>query len=89
MKRIKSLLVLIFLVSNFLQKNLDAQGIFTGINNTVVTVPCDQNCTDLNFQVPHLKSDEDYIVTTIPYTPYPYTTPTGIEDPALYGDDKY
>lgn len=68
---------------------LKAQGIFTGINNTVISIPCTQACTDLNFQVPHLKSDENYQVVTIPYTPYPYTTPSGNELTALYADDVY
>ena len=68
---------------------LTAQGIFTGINSTVINLPCTQACTNLNFQVPHLKSDDDYQVVTIPYTPYPYTTATGNELTTLYADDKY
>lgn len=69
--------------------SLSAQGIFTGINNTVIDLPCTQVCTNLNFQVPHLKSDDDYQVVSIPYTPYPYTTPLGNELTGLYVDDLY
>lgn len=68
---------------------LSGQGIFTGINNTVISLPCSQACTDLHFQVPHLKSDDDYEVISIPYTPYPYTTAGGNELTALYADDLY
>lgn len=68
---------------------LSGQGIFTGINNTIISLPCSQSCTDLNFQVPHLKSDDDYQVVSIPYTPYPYTTTSGNELTALYADDLY
>lgn len=73
----------------FISSTLTAQGIFTGINNTVINLPCSQTCTDLNFQVPHLKSDDDYQVVSIPYTPYPYTTSGGNELTALYADDRY
>lgn len=76
---------LLFIISG----SLYGQGNFTGINNTVINLPCTQSCVDLNFQIPHLKSDEDYQVSRIPYTPYPYTTPTGNELTALYVDDLY
>ncbi|MEO5945983.1 MAG: gliding motility-associated C-terminal domain-containing protein, partial [Chitinophagaceae bacterium] len=74
---------------HFFSGTVNAQGIFTGINNTVINLPCTQPCTDLNFQVPHLKSDDDYQVVTIPYTPYPYATATGNELSGLYIDDVY
>ncbi len=77
------------LVFHFFSGTVSAQGIFTGINNTVISLPCTQPCTNLNFQVPHLKSDENYQVVTIPYTPYPYTTLAGNELTALYADDRY
>ena len=52
-------------------------------------MPCNQPCTDLSFQVPHLKSDEDYQVMQIPYTPYPFTSPLGNELTTLYADDLF
>ncbi len=73
----------------FAPGRLWAQGNFTGINKTVINLPCSQSCTNLNFQVPHLKSDDDYQVVSIPYTPYAYTTGFGNELTALYADDKY
>ncbi len=74
---------------HFFSGTINAQGIFTGINNTVINLTCLQPCTDLNFQVPHLKSDEDYQVVTIPYTPYPYSTSGGNELSMLYIDDVF
>ncbi len=69
--------------------NLSGQGIFTGINKKIINLTCTQVCTDLSFQVPHLKSDDDYQLVSIPYTPYEYTTPSGNELTNLYSDDKY
>lgn len=46
----------------------------TNINGAVISLPCSQNCTNLNFRIPHLKSTEDYTVSSIPYLPYPYVT---------------
>jgi gliding motility-associated-like protein len=75
----------------FLAQRLGAQntGFSTGLNNTVINLACNQNCVTQAFQIPHLKSTGDYVVTTIPYNPYPYTTPAGTEDPSLYNDDRY
>lgn len=82
------LLLLVFLFQ-FFSGTVNGQGIFTGINNSVINLPCTQPCTNLNFQVPHLRSAEDYQVVTIPYTPYPYATPGGNELTMLYIDDVY
>jgi gliding motility-associated-like protein len=57
--------------------SLHAQQNFTGINDSVINLACGQNCAALNFKVPHLKTSEDYTVTTIPYKPYAFTTPAG------------
>jgi gliding motility-associated-like protein len=43
----------------------------------------------LVFQIPHIKGTDDYTLLSVPYTPYPYTTPTGVEDNNLYNDDEY
>ena len=61
----------------------------TNINGTVFNFVCNQVCADLNFQIPHIKSSSDYTLQTVPYTPYPYTSAFGIEDPNLYNDDEY
>ncbi len=74
----------------FLSGSLKAQNcIPTGINGAVFNLLCNQTCTDLNFQIPHLKSTDDYTLVNVPYTPYPYNTPTGSEDITLYNDDQY
>jgi gliding motility-associated-like protein len=61
----------------------------TNINNTTITLACNQTCRDIRFSIPHIKSTSDYSVATIPYNPYPYVTATGTEDVAIYNDDKY
>ncbi|MCP9750297.1 hypothetical protein EGI32_04860, partial [Ferruginibacter sp. HRS2-29] len=62
----------------------------TNLNHTVRTLPCNVNCTNLSFQVPNLKTTDDYVVNTIPYAPYPFVLATGAtEDPALYNDDEF
>lgn len=74
----------------FLSGTLKAQNcIPTNINGTVFNFVCNQVCADLNFQIPHLKSTDDYTLVTIPYGPYPYTSPFGVEDNNLYNDDEY
>ncbi|MEO7924124.1 MAG: gliding motility-associated C-terminal domain-containing protein [Chitinophagaceae bacterium] len=74
----------------FLSATLKAQNcIPTGISGAVFNFACNQVCNDLNFQVPHIKSTDDYTRVSVPYAPYPYNTPTGSEDINLYNDDEY
>ena len=61
----------------------------TPLNGSVINLPCGQNCTNIKFQIPHVKQTSDYIVMSIPYNPYPYLSVTGAEDPVLYADDQY
>ncbi len=61
----------------------------TNIGGAVINLACNQVCSTLTFRIPHLKSSTDYTLVNVPYTPYPYNTPTGTEDPALYADDQY
>jgi len=58
-------------------------------NHTIINLPCGQNCTNINFQVPHIKQTSDYEVSSICYTPYQYSTPTGNELTGIYVDDNY
>ncbi len=61
----------------------------TNINGTIINLLCNQVCSTLVFHIPHLKSTEDYVLSSIPYNPFPYNTPTGLQDPNLYNDDQY
>lgn len=61
----------------------------TNINGTVFNFACNQACPDLNFQIPHIKSTDDYRVITIPYSPYPFSTPSGNELSETYIDDQF
>src|SRR5689334_10480122 len=65
------------------------QGGFTGLNGTVINLPCNQTCVTQAFQIPHLKTTSDYSVNTIPYRPLDYVTTAGTEDPNLYNDDRF
>lgn len=46
----------------------------TNISGTNINMACNQVCSTLVFQIPHIKSTDDYTLNTIPYTPYAYTT---------------
>lgn len=59
----------------------------TTINGSIVNLACGQPCTSFAYQVPHLKSTTDYVVTAIAHTPYPNASGTPI--PSIYIDDKY
>jgi len=86
-------LLKVFAVLGFVfifSKEIVAQNcIPTNINGAVVNRDCSQICNALTFQIPHIKSSSDYTLVTTPYTPYPYNTPTGATDIALYNDDQY
>ena len=66
-----------------------SQSCISSNNNTVINFSCGLNCGNVNLRVPDLRTTSDYAVTTIPYNPYPYTTPFGNELTALYADDVF
>jgi len=73
-----------------LSARLTGQNCFnTGLNGTVINLPCNQNCVNVPVRIPHLKSSSTYLVNNINYTPYAYTTPTGNELTSTYIDDKF
>lgn len=61
----------------------------TNLNGRVITIACPQTCTNIAFQVPHIKNTSNYLVQTIPYQPYTFTTPGGNEPTEIYVDDKF
>ncbi|MEI7471654.1 MAG: T9SS type B sorting domain-containing protein [Chitinophagaceae bacterium] len=61
----------------------------SNLNGAVYNIPCGQNCTNIQFQVAHLKSTSTYILANTPYAPFAYSTPSGSEDPNIYDDDQY
>ena len=66
-----------------------AQSCVSSNNNTIINFSCGLNCGNLNLRVPDLRTTSNYAVTTIPYNPYPYTTPFGNELTTLYSDDVF
>ncbi|MCG2616412.1 gliding motility-associated C-terminal domain-containing protein [Terrimonas sp. NA20] len=77
MRHIFSRLLFIWSFSFCCCVSLYAQENFTGINDSVINLGCSQSCASLKFQVPHLKSSDEYTLTSIPFRPYAFTTPTG------------
>ena len=66
-----------------------SQSCVSSNNNTIINFSCGLNCGDVTLRVPDLRTTSNYTVTTIPYNPYPYTTPFGNELTTLYSDDVY
>lgn len=83
--------LLTLVVSFFcLSASLSAQNCFnTGLNGTVINLPCNQNCVNIPVRIPHIKATSDYIVNSVAYNPFPYLAAGGAEDAVLYADDKY
>src|SRR5688572_30086579 len=87
--KIKGLGLLTVLSCFFLSTSICAQNCLSPLNGAVVNFTCNQACSTVVFQIPHLKSSSDYSLISIPYNPYPFVTSTGLTDPTLYQDDKY
>jgi len=66
-----------------------AQSCVSTNNNTIINFSCGLTCGNINLRVPDLRTTSNYAVTTIPYNPFPYTTPFGNELTTLYSDDVY
>ena len=66
-----------------------SQSCVSSINGTVINFSCGVNCGNLTLQVPDLRTTSNYLATTIPYNPYPYSTPFGNELTTLYFDDEF
>ena len=78
--------LLFFLFAN---KTFSQDGFVTGLNGTVINLPCGTNCSNLTVKVPHLKTSSNYSLISIPYTPFPFATTGGNELSTLYADDRY
>ena len=88
----KKFLLAIFLFFVVLITEQEATGqscVPTNINNSIINLSCGTPCATLSFQVPHIKSTQDYIFSSIPFSPLPYIVAFGSEDPNLYDDDFY
>src|SRR6185369_5614548 len=49
-------------------------GTTTALNHSVINLPCGQTCTDIKYQTPHIKSTDNYTVSSIAYNPFTYVT---------------
>lgn len=57
------------------------------IANNIQKLPCGATCTTITATVPHIKQSGDYVVQTVPFSPFAYDG--GTELTALYADDIY
>src|SRR5262245_38499052 len=81
---------LVLFCFTFFYCQLDAQYCFnTGLNRTVINLPCNQNCVNVPVRIPHLRSTTTYTVNSVPYAPYTWVTPGGAEDADIYDDDMW
>ena len=79
----------IFILFTLFTAKLEAQSCFNVSAGNDTTISCLQNSLDLKARIPDIKTTETYSVIPIPYTPYPYKTPGGTEDPLVYADDHF
>src|SRR5689334_18611457 len=61
----------------------------TNINHSTFDFVCPQTCASINLQIPHIKGTSDYTVSSIPYSPYSFNAPGGVELVTLYADDIF
>lgn len=60
----------------------------TTFNNKKI-LTCNQNCKNIQLDVPNLKSTSNYIVKSISYNPYPFTTIIGNTNSTFYNLGSY
>jgi gliding motility-associated-like protein len=68
----------------------NAQNCFnTGLNGTILNLPCNQTCVNVPVRIPHLKATSDYKVNSVPYNPYSFVNASGVPLTSTYIDDKF
>jgi gliding motility-associated-like protein len=84
-------LLLFSLLSLFFFNNakLEAQSCFNISAGPDIYTSCLNTCFNITATVPDIRTSETYQVTSIPYNPYPFTSPLGNELTLLYQDDKF
>jgi gliding motility-associated-like protein len=85
----KKILIISLLLFSVTAVKLSAQSCFNVSAGKDTTISCLLNCLTLKARVPDVRSSETYQVTSIPYTPYLYTTPGGTTDPLVNADDHF
>ena len=82
--------IVVFIIQFSFTGLSQANCISNNLNGTVINLACNQVCTDLVLPIPHLKSTDDYVVKSVPYTPYPYVTSAPpLLLPCANQDDKF
>ena len=86
----KILLLLLFSLVFSLEYKLNAQTCFGNFAGNDINLPCSVTCTPFSAKIPEIRSTEDYLINSIPYTPYPYRTAApGLMVGCPNQDDKF
>ncbi|RYY44961.1 MAG: hypothetical protein EOO06_17315, partial [Chitinophagaceae bacterium] len=87
MRKVLQLTIILFLSLSFANFSQAQSCVPTNLNGTVIQLSCGNPCATIRLQVPHLKSNENYAVNSIPYNAFAYDG--GTEVTTTYIDDKY
>ncbi|MEO6539911.1 MAG: gliding motility-associated C-terminal domain-containing protein [Ferruginibacter sp.] len=85
----KKFLLVSFLLICTASLKLSAQSCFNVAAGNDTTISCLQACLDLKARIPDVRTTDDYQVISIPYQPFPFTNPGGIEFNPTYLDDEF
>ena len=84
----RKLLLFLFLLPLLNAWSQNPATIFT-IPSRNITLPCGTNCTSITAVVPNIKQTNSYVVASMPYLPFSYTTPGGTLVSSVYVDDTW
>jgi gliding motility-associated-like protein len=85
----KKILLVVFLLICTATLKLSAQACFNVAAGNDTTISCTQACLDLKARIPDVRTTDDYQVIPIPYQPFPFTNPGGVEFNPTYLDDEW
>ena len=83
----RKILLFLFVFFSIGQSLYSQSCIPTNLNGSTIVISCNAPCSDIRFQVPHLKTTEDYVVNSIPYNAFAYTGGTQLT--STYIDDVF
>src|SRR5688500_11649475 len=69
-------LLFVFLLVFFNSWSQNPATVFS-IPNRNITLPCGTTCAQITAVVPNIKQTNDYVLTSMPYLPFAYSTASG------------
>ena len=87
-------LLLFICLLPFLQSWSQNPATVFSIPNRTITLPCGTSCASISAVVPDIRETNDYIVSSMPYLPFAWVTPGGIDVTTILGtttifDDRW